>query len=103
MAAIHDQAILMYLSFLKSLMLCRAVASLPKHKSGFWVDVATAVETRSPEECQQRCLAEQEGRKPRALKRTTKSGKKDERGKKPAGLVLGSSQAAPLLLGSVWL
>ncbi|XP_066486419.1 mis18-binding protein 1 [Tiliqua scincoides] len=57
----------------------RAVASLPKHKSGFWVDVATAVETRSPEECQQRCLAEQEGRKPRALKRTTKSGKKDER------------------------
>ncbi|XP_061468626.1 mis18-binding protein 1 isoform X3 [Rhineura floridana] len=56
----------------------RAVASFPKHKNGYWLDVATAVGTRSVEACQQRYMAEQEGRK-QAPKRTAKRGKKEER------------------------
>ncbi|KAJ6654025.1 hypothetical protein lerEdw1_007534 [Lerista edwardsae] len=57
-----------------------AVASLSKHKSGFWVDVAMAVGSRSAEECQQQCLAEQEGRQPRAPKRSARPGKTEARG-----------------------
>ncbi|XP_014427810.2 mis18-binding protein 1 isoform X1 [Pelodiscus sinensis] len=34
----------------------RAVASFPKHKNGFWVDVAMALGTRSAEECQQKYM-----------------------------------------------
>ncbi|XP_007428390.3 mis18-binding protein 1 [Python bivittatus] len=60
--------------------LYRAVASFPKHKSGFWLDVAKSMGTRSAEECQQKYMTEQEGRK-RAPKRTTKPGKKEERDK----------------------
>ncbi|XP_063146658.1 mis18-binding protein 1 [Candoia aspera] len=61
------------------LKLYRAVASFPKHKNGFWLDVAKTVGTRSAEECQQKYMTEQEGRK-WAPKRTTKPGKMEERG-----------------------
>uniref|UniRef100_A0A8C3F9P4 Mis18-binding protein 1 n=1 Tax=Chrysemys picta bellii TaxID=8478 RepID=A0A8C3F9P4_CHRPI len=36
----------------------RAVASFPKHKNGFWLDVAMALGTRSAEECQQKYMEE---------------------------------------------
>ncbi|XP_058019130.1 mis18-binding protein 1 isoform X2 [Ahaetulla prasina] len=58
--------------------LYRAVASFPKHKSGFWMDVAKTLRTRSAEECQQKYMAEQKGKK-RAPKKTTKPGQKAER------------------------
>uniref|UniRef100_A0ABM5FCB1 Mis18-binding protein 1 isoform X1 n=1 Tax=Pogona vitticeps TaxID=103695 RepID=A0ABM5FCB1_9SAUR len=58
----------------------RAVASFPKYKSGFWMEVAESVGTRSAEECQQRYMAEQEKGRKRALARTTKPGKKEDRG-----------------------
>ncbi|XP_039214570.1 mis18-binding protein 1 isoform X2 [Crotalus tigris] len=56
----------------------RAVESFPKHKSDFWLDVAKTVRTRSAEECQQKYMAKQEGRK-RPPNKTTKPGKKEER------------------------
>ncbi|XP_064007838.1 mis18-binding protein 1 isoform X2 [Pogoniulus pusillus] len=51
----------------------RAVASFPKHKSGFWLDVAMAVGSRSAEECHQKYLEEQEAKasKPRTKKSNT--------------------------------
>ncbi|XP_067847953.1 mis18-binding protein 1 [Heptranchias perlo] len=36
----------------------RTVAALPKHKHGFWEDVAASVGTRSAEECQQKYISE---------------------------------------------
>ncbi|KAL7992822.1 hypothetical protein Chor_017078 [Crotalus horridus] len=56
----------------------KAVESFPKHKSDFWLDVAKTVRTRSAEECQQKYMAKQEGRK-RPPNKTTKPGKKEER------------------------
>ncbi|NXR14748.1 M18BP protein, partial [Semnornis frantzii] len=40
----------------------RAVASFPKHKSGFWLEVAMAVGSRSAEECHQKYMEEQEAK-----------------------------------------
>nr|XP_056707059.1 mis18-binding protein 1 [Euleptes europaea] len=57
----------------------RAVASFPKHLGGFWLRVAEAVGSRSAEECQQRYMAEQEGRK-QAPKKITKTGQKEDKG-----------------------
>ncbi|XP_072283880.1 mis18-binding protein 1 isoform X2 [Pyxicephalus adspersus] len=37
-----------------------AISSLPKHKSGFWLDVAMAVGSRSAEECQEKYLEKQQ-------------------------------------------
>lgn len=47
----------MFFTYKKTLICCvfnypRAVNSLPKHKSGYWVNVALVVGTRSAEECQ---------------------------------------------------
>ncbi|MEE6492394.1 hypothetical protein FKM82_016568 [Ascaphus truei] len=42
--------------------LYRAVSSLPKHKNGFWLDVAMAVESRSAEECQEKYLEKQQAK-----------------------------------------
>ncbi|XP_033013953.1 mis18-binding protein 1 isoform X1 [Lacerta agilis] len=66
----------------------RALASLPKHKSDFWLLVSTAVGTRSVEECQQRYMEEQESHK-RAPKRTTKQRKeeREEGAKQPVAVV----------------
>ncbi|NXI26795.1 M18BP protein, partial [Sterrhoptilus dennistouni] len=38
----------------------RAIAALPKHRSGFWQDVAMAVGSRSAQECQGKFLEEQQ-------------------------------------------
>lgn len=37
----------------------RAVSSLPKHQSGFWVNVAMMVGTRSASECQEQHTCQQ--------------------------------------------
>ncbi|KFP39813.1 Mis18-binding protein 1, partial [Chlamydotis macqueenii] len=59
----------------------RAIASFPKHKNGFWVEVAMAVGSRSAEECHQKYVEEQQakGSKTRA-KKTTASGKPEQKG-----------------------
>ncbi|NWI33593.1 M18BP protein, partial [Sula dactylatra] len=59
----------------------RAIASFPKHKNGFWVNVAMAVGSRSAEECQQKYVEEQQvkGSKTHA-KKTTTSGKPEQKG-----------------------
>ncbi|KAM9291413.1 mis18-binding protein 1 [Morus bassanus] len=63
--------------------LYRAIASFPKHKNGFWVDVAMAVGSRSAEECQQKYVEEQQakGSKTHARKTTT-SGKPEQKDKR---------------------
>lgn len=38
-----------------------AFASLPKHKPGFWSDVAMAVGSRSAEECQRKYMEDPQG------------------------------------------
>ncbi|XP_062824798.1 mis18-binding protein 1 isoform X1 [Anolis carolinensis] len=55
----------------------RAMASLPRHKSGFWLEVAGCVGSRTAEECQQRHHAEQEG-KVQAPKSTARPGRRKE-------------------------
>ncbi|KAM3918515.1 mis18-binding protein 1 [Leptodactylus fuscus] len=40
--------------------LYKAVSSLPKHKKGFWLDVAMAVGSRSAEQCQEKYLEKQQ-------------------------------------------
>lgn len=59
----------------------RAVASLPKHRNGFWVEVAMAVGSRSAEECHHKYTEEQQSKasKRRATKATT-SGKAEQKG-----------------------
>lgn len=39
-----------------------AVASLPKHKPGFWSNVSMAVGSRSPEECQRKYMEDPQGK-----------------------------------------
>ncbi|NXF54022.1 M18BP protein, partial [Oceanites oceanicus] len=59
----------------------RAVAAFPKHKSGFWVEVAMAVGSRSAEECHQKYVEEHQakGSKTQARK-TTAAGKPKQKG-----------------------
>ncbi|XP_043405709.1 mis18-binding protein 1 isoform X3 [Chelonia mydas] len=64
----------------------RAVASFPKHKNGFWLDVAMALGTRSAEECQQKYMEEHQtkGSKKHATKTVLdKKGQKDSDKKQP--------------------
>ncbi|XP_014741374.1 PREDICTED: mis18-binding protein 1 [Sturnus vulgaris] len=63
----------------------RAIVVLPKHKSGFWQDVAMAVGSRSAQECQEKHLEEQQGRgsKQQQPKKST-SGKSEQKDKKEA-------------------
>ncbi|NXU75428.1 M18BP protein, partial [Oreotrochilus melanogaster] len=58
----------------------RAVASFPKQRKGFWVEVAMAVGSRSAEECQQKYGEEQKakGSKTQAKKKST-SGKPEQK------------------------
>ncbi|XP_041427817.1 MIS18 binding protein 1 a isoform X3 [Xenopus laevis] len=46
--------------------LYKAVSSLPKHKNGFWVDVAMSVGSRSAEECQEKYLEKQQSKATKA-------------------------------------
>ncbi|XP_056349737.1 mis18-binding protein 1 [Oenanthe melanoleuca] len=57
----------------------RAIAALPKHRSGFWQDVAMAVGSRSAQECQERFLQEQQGKGSKQQPRKTTSGKGEQK------------------------
>ncbi|XP_072895720.1 mis18-binding protein 1 isoform X1 [Hemitrygon akajei] len=63
----------------------KTVAALPKHKRGFWEDVAASVGTRSAEECQQKYLSEQQPKlckisevKQKKKKRSSNENKQEE-------------------------
>ncbi|XP_036062456.1 mis18-binding protein 1 isoform X2 [Onychomys torridus] len=43
----------------------RAFTSLPKHKPGFWSDVAMAVGSRTADECQRKYIEDPQGKRPR--------------------------------------
>ncbi|NXC65441.1 M18BP protein, partial [Anhinga anhinga] len=59
----------------------RAIALFPKHKNGFWVEVAMAVGSRSAEECQQKYVEEQQAKGSRKqAKKTIASGKPEQKG-----------------------
>ncbi|XP_066045297.1 mis18-binding protein 1 isoform X3 [Chamaea fasciata] len=63
----------------------RAVAALPKHRSGFWQDVAMAVGSRSAHECQGKFLEEQQqGRGSKQQPKKITSGKLERKDKKEA-------------------
>ncbi|XP_069494849.1 mis18-binding protein 1 isoform X2 [Ambystoma mexicanum] len=59
----------------------RAIASLPKHKHGFWLDVAAAVGSRSVEECQQKHMEQQQPKTSKVkIDKKCGSGKKEIKG-----------------------
>ncbi|XP_039924227.1 mis18-binding protein 1 isoform X1 [Hirundo rustica] len=62
----------------------RAIAAFPKHRSGFWQDVAMAVGSRSAQECQEKYLEEQQGKGSKQQPRKTTSGKSEQKNKKEA-------------------
>ncbi|NWW82434.1 M18BP protein, partial [Climacteris rufus] len=57
----------------------RAVASFPKHRSGFWQEVALAVGSRSAQECHGKYLEEQQGRASKRQPRKTTAGKAEQK------------------------
>ncbi|NWY50674.1 M18BP protein, partial [Chionis minor] len=58
----------------------RAMASFPKHRNGFWVEVAMAVGSRSAEECHRKYVEEQQAKGSRThAKTTTASGKAEQK------------------------
>uniref|UniRef100_A0A803XU33 Mis18-binding protein 1 n=1 Tax=Meleagris gallopavo TaxID=9103 RepID=A0A803XU33_MELGA len=59
----------------------RAVASFPKHKNGFWVEVAMAVGSRSAEDCHQKYTEEQAKTSKRPATKKTTSGKPEQKDK----------------------
>uniref|UniRef100_A0A8C2U1B0 Mis18-binding protein 1 n=2 Tax=Coturnix japonica TaxID=93934 RepID=A0A8C2U1B0_COTJA len=61
----------------------RAVASFPKHKDGFWVEVAMAVGSRSAEDCHQKYTEEQTkaSKRPAVKKATSEKPKKKGKAK----------------------
>ncbi|NXG36261.1 M18BP protein, partial [Dromaius novaehollandiae] len=59
----------------------RAVAAFPKHKNGFWVEVAMAVGSRSAEECHQKYVEEQQAKGSKTCAtRKPAPGKPEEKG-----------------------
>ncbi|XP_009698583.1 PREDICTED: mis18-binding protein 1, partial [Cariama cristata] len=63
--------------------LYRAIASFPKHRNGFWVEVAMAVGSRSAEECHQKYIEEQQAKGSKThAKKTTTSRKLEQKDKK---------------------
>ncbi|NXR80837.1 M18BP protein, partial [Pycnonotus jocosus] len=57
----------------------RAIAALPKHRSGFWQDVAMAVGSRSAQECQEKFLQEQQGKGSKQQPKKTTAGKSEQK------------------------
>ncbi|NXC62627.1 M18BP protein, partial [Aleadryas rufinucha] len=57
----------------------RAIAALPKHRSGFWQEVAMAVGSRSAQECQGKYLEEQQGKGSKQQPKKTTSGKSEQK------------------------
>ncbi|KAM6444551.1 mis18-binding protein 1 [Rhynochetos jubatus] len=62
----------------------RAAAAFPKHRNGFWVEVAMAVGTRSAEECQRKYLEEQQAKgSKKHAKKTAAASRPDQKGTEP--------------------
>ncbi|KAG8449153.1 hypothetical protein GDO86_015997 [Hymenochirus boettgeri] len=63
--------------------LFKSVSSLPKHKKGFWVDVAMFVGSRSAEECQEKYMEKQQpkGSQGQSKKKSDKPKKKEKKEK----------------------
>ncbi|XP_037995264.1 mis18-binding protein 1 isoform X2 [Motacilla alba alba] len=57
----------------------KAIAAFPKHRSGFWQDVAMAVGSRSAQECQGKYLEEQQGKGSKQQPRKTTAGKSEKK------------------------
>ncbi|NXR54766.1 M18BP protein, partial [Hippolais icterina] len=57
----------------------RAIAAFPKHRSGFWQDVAMAVGSRSAQECQEKYLEEQQGKGSKKQPKKATSGKSEQK------------------------
>ncbi|NWW97220.1 M18BP protein, partial [Rhynochetos jubatus] len=65
---------------LRPCSLGRAAAAFPKHRNGFWVEVAMAVGTRSAEECQRKYLEEQQAKgSKKHAKKTAAAGRPDQK------------------------
>ncbi|XP_053553648.1 mis18-binding protein 1 [Bombina bombina] len=64
--------------------LYKAISSLPKHKSGFWLDVAMTVGSRSAEECQEKYLDLQQakGSKTQSKKESARPNEKEQKEEK---------------------
>ncbi|NXM65788.1 M18BP protein, partial [Serilophus lunatus] len=60
----------------------RAITHFPKHRSGFWQDVAMAVGSRSAEECHSKYLEEQQAKGSKPQHKKSKSSKPDKRDQK---------------------
>ncbi|NWS41543.1 M18BP protein, partial [Probosciger aterrimus] len=58
----------------------RVVASFPKHRNGFWVEVAMAVGSRSAEECQQKYIEQQATGSKTHVRKAMALGKSDQKG-----------------------
>ncbi|NXM32266.1 M18BP protein, partial [Oxyruncus cristatus] len=58
----------------------RAIAALPKHRSGFWQEVAMAVGSRSAQECHGKYLEEQEAKGSKTQAKRAKTGKPEQKG-----------------------
>ncbi|XP_077037015.1 mis18-binding protein 1 isoform X2 [Agelaius phoeniceus] len=58
----------------------KAITAFPKHRSGFWQEVAMAVGSRSAQECQGKYLEEQQGKANKQQPRKTTSGKPEKKG-----------------------
>ncbi|NWR93831.1 M18BP protein, partial [Furnarius figulus] len=57
----------------------RAIATFPKHRSGFWQEVAMAVGSRSAEECHGRYLEEQQAKGSKPQPKKVKAGKPEQK------------------------
>ncbi|XP_065696099.1 mis18-binding protein 1 [Patagioenas fasciata] len=75
--------------------LYRAIAAFPKHKKGFWVEVAMAVGSRSAEECHHKYLEEQQAKGPKPHAKKPKASEKKEQ-KNTDILVLDKKEPAPI-------
>ncbi|KAE8586464.1 hypothetical protein XENTR_v10021676 [Xenopus tropicalis] len=58
--------------------LYKAISSLPKHKNGFWVEVAMSVGSRSAEECQEKYLEKQQSKGSKAQSKKKSGSRKKE-------------------------
>ncbi|XP_050191667.1 mis18-binding protein 1 isoform X2 [Myiozetetes cayanensis] len=62
--------------------LYRAVAALPKHRSGFWQEVAMAVGSRSAHECHSKYLEQQEAKGSKSQAKKAKARQPEQKDKK---------------------
>ncbi|NXD15832.1 M18BP protein, partial [Nothocercus nigrocapillus] len=60
----------------------RAVAAFPKHRSGFWLEVAMAVGSRSAEECHHKYVEQQQAKGSRTRAAKVAASRKTEREEK---------------------